>query len=79
MKTSIEAVKDVRFIGENLYIIRKKEMNKTQEEFAEMIGVSKDTVSKIERGAVLPSMKCIAVISSVTNKSIDSFLIARRS
>lgn len=67
--------KDVKFIGKNVYIARKKEMNKTQEQFAELIGMSKDTVSNIERNEVVPSMKCMVEISNVTNKSIDSFLV----
>lgn len=77
MEKTIEE-RDVKNIGVNLYIVRKKELNKTQEEFAEMIGMSKDTISNIERGAFLPSMKCMVEISNVTNKSIDSFLIGRK-
>ena len=46
----------------------------TQEEFAEMIGVSTDTVSKIERGAVLPSIRSMTEIAAVTGKPIEYFL-----
>lgn len=37
-------------ISKNIKRIRKDQMNKTQEEFAELIKSSKDTVSNIERG-----------------------------
>ena len=75
MKMSTERVKKMlKNIGVNLYLVRKKEMHKTQEEFAELTGISKDTISKIERGAVLPSLSSMMEISVVTNKSIDFFL-----
>ena len=64
-------------IGDNLYSIRKKEMHKTQEEFAEMVGVSKDTISKIERGTVCPSLQNMAAIATVTNRTIDFFMNER--
>ncbi len=67
--------RDVKNIGKNLYITRKKEMKKTQEEFAEMINMSKDTVSNIERGVVVPTMNCMVQISNATRKTIDSFLV----
>ncbi len=67
--------RDVKNIGPNLYITRKEEMKKTQEEFAEMINMSKDTVSNIERGVVVPTMNCMVQISNATNKTIDSFLV----
>ena len=67
--------RDVKNIGKNLYITRKEEMKKTQEEFAEMISMSKDTVSNIERGVVVPTMNCMVQISNITRKTIDSFLV----
>ncbi len=67
--------RDVKNIGKNLYITRKEEMKKTQEEFAEMINMSKDTVSNIERGVVVPTMNCMVQISNATKKTIDSFLV----
>ena len=67
--------RDVNNIGKNVRKIRKQELNKTQEEFAEMIDMSKDTVSNIERCQVVPTMICMVRISNVTNKTIDSFLM----
>ena len=68
-------IRDVSNIGKNVRKIRKQELNKTQEEFAEMIDMSKDTVSNIERCQVVPTMICMVRISNVTNKTIDSFLM----
>ena len=68
-------IRDVNNIGKNVRKIRKQELNKTQEEFAEMIDMSKDTVSNIERCQVVPTMICMVRISNVTNKTIDSFLV----
>ena len=68
-------IRDVSNIGKNVRKIRKQELNKTQEEFAEMIEMSKDTVSNIERCQVVPTMICMVRISNATNKTIDSFLV----
>ena len=65
---------NIAYIGRNMYLVRKRELGKTQEEFAEMIGVSTDTVSKIERGAVLPSIRSMTEIAAVTGKPIEYFL-----
>ena len=67
--------RDVSNIGKNVRKIRKQELNQTQEEFAEMIDMSKDTVSNIERCQVIPTMTCMVRISNATNKTIDSFLV----
>lgn len=67
--------RDVSNIGKNVRKIRKQELNQTQEEFAEMIDMSKDTVSNIERCQVIPTMTCMVKISNATNKTIDSFLV----
>lgn len=67
--------KDVSNIGKNVRKIRKQELNQTQEEFAELIDMSKDTISNIERGQVIPTMICMVRISNATNKSVDSFLV----
>ncbi len=37
--------RNIKNIGKNLYITRKEEMKKTQEEFAEMISMGKDMVT----------------------------------
>ena len=68
-------IRDVNNIGKNVRKTRKEELNQTQEEFAEMIDMSKDTISNIERGEVVPTMNCMVRISNATNKSVDSFLV----
>ena len=61
-------------ISKNIKRIRKDQMNKTQEEFAELIKSSKDTVSNIERGKVIPNTHTLANIAKYCNCSIDSIL-----
>ena len=67
--------RDVNNIGKNVRKTRKHELNQTQEQFAEMIDMSKDTVSNIERGVVIPTMLCMVQISNATHKTIDSYLV----
>ena len=69
--------KHCRYIGINLHHVRKIEMKITQEELAELTGISKDTVSNIERGIFLPNIKTMVEISRVTKKSVDYFLTPR--
>ena len=68
---------DSKFIGENMRYVRKCVMNKTQEEFAEITGLSKETISNIERGGFLPSMTSIVDICNKTETSII-FLLSQR-
>lgn len=65
---------DTNVIGEKVYQVRKLELNKTQEEFAEMLDISKDTVSNIERGEVIPNTLTLIKLSEVTGKPIEFFL-----
>ena len=65
---------DAQSIGEKVYRIRKTELHKSQEQFADMIGTSKDTVSNIERSEVIPRTKTLAKLAKATNKTVDFFL-----
>ena len=65
---------DARSIGEKVYRIRKTELHKTQEQFADMIDMSKETVNNIERGAVIPRTSTLVKLAKATNKTIDFFL-----
>lgn len=65
---------DAQSIGDKVYRVRKVELHKTQEQFADMIGMSKDTVSNIERGEVMPGTKTLAKLAQATNKTVDFFL-----
>lgn len=69
------AKRDVRNISKNVYKTRKYELRQTQEQFAELIHMSKDTISNIERGVVIPTMICMVQISNATHKTIDSYLV----
>ena len=46
-----------RYIGLNVYYVRKSILHISQEEFGYMAGMSKDTVSNIERGVYIPSIQ----------------------
>ena len=69
---------DTKFIGENIYYVRKMVLSQSQEEFAELIGLSKDTVSNYERGRFLPTIENLITISNKTNMPISFFLQERK-
>lgn len=64
---------DKKVIGENIRRIRK-EKDETQEEFAEHIHASKDTVSNIERGEFFPSLQVLVNIAIYAGVSTDQIL-----
>ncbi len=65
---------DVRNICEKVFHVRKNEMKLTQEEFAELLDISKDTVSNIERGKVIPKTETMVTMSEKTGKTMDYYL-----
>ena len=65
---------DPKIIGENVRQIRKEKMGQTQESFAESINTSKDTVSNIERGSVIPTTQTLANIAEYSGVSITPIL-----
>lgn len=65
---------DVRMIGYKMHQVRKNELNMTQEEFADLLAISKDTVSNIERGKVTPSITTLIKLAEITHRPIDFFL-----
>ena len=65
---------DLWTIGEIVRKLRKEKIHKTQEQFAELIDVSTDTVSNIERGIVMPNTKTLINIAEACNVSIDYIL-----
>ncbi len=60
--------------GENLQIIRKKNQL-SQEGLAEMLGVSRQAVSKWECGEGYPEVEKLVILSKKLNISLDSLLI----
>lgn len=61
------------FISENLKYLRK-EKNLTQEEVAEMIGVSAQSVSKWERGDTFPDITLLPALANFYKTSVDAII-----
>ena len=68
---------EANVIGHNVFFVRKIVLQLTQEQFAELLDISKDTVSNIERGKVTPSTETLTKLSVKTGISID-FLLNER-
>ena len=60
-------------IGENIKRLRR-EKDITQEEFAEVLGVSCQSVSRWENGACYPDMELLPTISDFFNVTVDKLL-----
>ena len=65
---------DTKHICDNMYYIRKHVLKQSQEEFAELIDISKDTVSNIERGKYLPNLATLVNVANKTKTPITFFL-----
>ncbi len=65
-------------ISENIKKLRRKK-ELTQEEFAEMLGVSPQAVSRWENGSCYPDMELLPAISHFFDTSIDSLMGADES
>lgn len=59
--------------GKNLQILRKMR-NMTQEELAEEMSISRQTVSKWELGAILPELEKLVALCEMFNCSVDELL-----
>lgn len=60
-------------IGENIATLRK--INKlSQEEFAEKIGVTRQSISKWEKGDSVPDLESCVLIAKCFNVSIDDLV-----
>ena len=64
---------DIMSFGENLQTIRRKNQL-SQEELAEMLGVSRQAVSKWELGEGYPEVDRLLILSKKLNISLDSLL-----
>ena len=60
-------------LSNNLYLLRRK-AGLSQEEFAEKLGVSRQAVSKWERGEAYPDTENLIVISDMFSVTIDELL-----
>lgn len=61
------------YLGENIKNLRKTK-GLTQEEFANSIGVSFQTVSKWERGDSYPDITILPIISEYFETTVDALL-----
>jgi DNA-binding XRE family transcriptional regulator len=59
----------------NIAKIRKRK-GLTQMELAELVGVNRFHISKIERGKRMPSVKLLIKIADVLNVSLDDLLMS---
>lgn len=57
-------------LGEKIGMLRKK-ANLSQAEFADKIGVSRDTIGKYERGDIVPTIEKAKKMADVLGVSID--------
>ena len=57
-------------LGKHIYELRKK-LNLSQEQLAERVGVSRQTISKWELGETAPDIRQAKVLSQVFNVSLD--------
>lgn len=64
---------DARKAGEKIAELRK-EKGMTQEELAEIMGVSSQAVSKWENGNAMPEVALLTKLSKVLNCSVDNIL-----
>ena len=60
--------------AENLRLIRK-EKNISQEELAEIIGVSRQAISKWEQGSVYPEIEKLLLLTKYFNVSLDALML----
>lgn len=65
---------DLYTIGDIIRQIRLESSHKTQERFAELVDISKDTVSHIERGETLLSTVTLVKIAETCSVSADYIL-----
>ena len=61
-------------IGKKVWSIRKEILKKTQEEFAEIIDTTPETIGNLERSVVYPSLRTIARIAECCGHSVDDIL-----
>lgn len=68
---------DYRVIGQRVHA-RRREMDLTQGELAERIGVSGSFVGHIERGEKIPSLETMARLVKALNTTLDQLVFGVR-
>lgn len=67
---------DYEQIGNNIRIIRETKLNKTREEFAEELGVSVDTVNRLETAkSEVRNVEIFIKISELTGYTLEELLL----
>ena len=61
-------------LGTNLQYLRRLSLNMTQEDLAEKLGVSRQTVSKWEKGLSVPDAELLTKLAEVLNVSVSDLL-----
>lgn len=74
MNEVVTQKRDTKYIRYNIYYLRKIILGLSQEKFGEKVGLSKDTISNIERGKYLPNISTLVSIANSLNVSVDFFL-----
>ena len=65
--------KDVqRLVGKQVVLLRK-ERDLTQAQLAERVGVATETVSRLERGVSVPSLKTLEAICNALHVTLEDF------
>lgn len=65
---------DPKKIGSFIYELRKTK-KLSQEELSQMIPISREAVSKWERGITIPNSETLVILSNIFNVSVDSLLL----
>ena len=69
-------MKNYKLIGIRI-MQKRKECDLTQENLAEKIGLSKNHISNIERGVIIPKIEILLKICEVLGETPDYYLIGR--
>lgn len=64
---------DSKKFGKTIYLLRVRH-NMTQEDLAFYLSVSRETISKWERGIYIPSIEYLLLLSEIFNISLDDML-----
>jgi len=63
---------------ENRVKLARVEVNLTQEELADAVGVARQTIGLIEAGKYNPTLKLCLAIAGVTHKSLDELFWVKK-
>lgn len=67
---------EIQYIGDQLKAVRK-EMNMSQREFAEHLGISQPYISEFEKGGISPFYLQLVKIAARCGKNVSYFILER--